>query len=108
MSKKTHRIATLLSALMLISGLFAPIALAAPVTVTNATQFTDISGNPVHAHGGGVVKVGNYYYWFGENRHSNNTFQYVDVYRSTDLKNWEFRNHALTQSSHAELATANI
>ncbi|MEV2210132.1 RICIN domain-containing protein [Streptomyces sp. NPDC050997] len=83
-------------------------AQAAPQTVTNGTQFTDASGNPVHAHGGGVIKVGNYYYWFGENRNADNTFRYVDAYRSTDLKNWEFRNHVLTQSSASELATANI
>ncbi|MFD0591455.1 family 43 glycosylhydrolase [Catellatospora coxensis] len=81
---------------------------AAPVTVTNGTQFTDTSGNVVHAHGGGVLKVGAYYYWFGESRNANNTFKAVAVYRSTDLRNWEFRNNVLTQSSAAELNVANI
>ncbi|OQD53723.1 beta-xylosidase [Streptomyces phaeoluteigriseus] len=83
-------------------------ARAAPQTIANGTQFTDTSGNPVHAHGGGVLKVGNYYYWFGENRNADNTFRYVDAYRSTDLRNWEFRNHVLTEASDPELATANI
>ncbi|MGW0609222.1 RICIN domain-containing protein [Streptomyces sp. NPDC002788] len=83
-------------------------AQAAPQTLTNGTQFTDTSGNPVHAHGGGVIKVGSYYYWFGEHRNADNTFRYVDAYRSTDLKNWEFRNHVLTEASDPELATANI
>ncbi|MGW2290201.1 RICIN domain-containing protein [Streptomyces phaeochromogenes] len=83
-------------------------AQAAPQTVTNGTQFTDTSGNPLHAHGGGVIKVGSYYYWFGENRNADNTFRYVDAYRSTDLKNWEFRNHVLTEASDPELETANI
>ncbi|MER5978949.1 RICIN domain-containing protein [Streptomyces sp. NPDC001857] len=83
-------------------------AQAAPLAIANGTQFTDTSGNPVHAHGGGVLKVGSYYYWFGENRNTDNTFRYVDAYRSTDLKNWEFRNHVLTQASAPELATANI
>ncbi|MER5374668.1 RICIN domain-containing protein [Streptomyces sp. NPDC002553] len=83
-------------------------AQAVPLTIANGTQFTDTSGNPVHAHGGGVLKVGGYYYWFGENRNADNTFRYVDAYRSTDLKNWEFRNHVLTQASAPELATANI
>ncbi|MFI0990708.1 RICIN domain-containing protein [Streptomyces exfoliatus] len=81
---------------------------AAAVTVTNATQFTDPQGNPVHAHGGGVVKVGDHYYWFGENRNADNTFRYVSAYRSTDLKTWEFRNHVLTQATHPELQSANI
>ncbi|MET7651036.1 MULTISPECIES: RICIN domain-containing protein [unclassified Streptomyces] len=83
-------------------------AQAAPVTIANGTQFTDGSGGPVHAHGGGVLQVGAYYYWFGENRNADNTFRYVDAYRSTDLKNWEFRNHVLAQSSDSELADANI
>ncbi|WLW51323.1 family 43 glycosylhydrolase [Streptomyces sp. YU58] len=83
-------------------------AQAAPQTIVNGTQFTDTSGNPVHAHGGGVIKVGTYYYWFGENRNADNTFRYVDAYRSTDLKNWEFRNHVLTEATDPELATANI
>src|SRR5689334_23428182 len=82
--------------------------LAAPVTVANGTQFTDTSGAVVHAHGGGVLKVGAYYYWLGENRNPDNTFKAVSVYRSTDLKTWEFRSNALTQSSAAELQTANI
>ncbi|GGN32608.1 RICIN domain-containing protein [Streptomyces fuscichromogenes] len=83
-------------------------AAAASQTITNGTQFTDTSGNIVHAHGGGVIKVGSYYYWFGEDRNSDNTFKYVDAYRSTDLKTWEFRNHVLTQSSASELGTAYI
>ncbi|WP_109001101.1 RICIN domain-containing protein [Streptomyces rishiriensis] len=102
--------ATLLALCLALIGAFAtagPVQ-AAPMTITNGTQFKDTSGNPVHAHGGGVLKVGSYYYWFGENRNADNTFRYVDAYRSTDLKNWEFRNHVLTQSSASELATANI
>ncbi|MEO3820281.1 RICIN domain-containing protein [Plantactinospora sp. B24E8] len=81
---------------------------AAPVTVTNGTQFTDTNGNVLHAHGGGVLKVGAYHYWFGENRNPDNTFRAVSVYRSTDLRTWEFRNNVLTQSSAAELQVANI
>ncbi|MER8011286.1 RICIN domain-containing protein [Streptomyces sp. NPDC094149] len=106
-----RRVHAVLLALCL--GLFGALATAGPAqaatqTITNGTQFTDTSGNPVHAHGGGVIKVGSYYYWFGEDRNSDNTFRYVDAYRSTDLKNWEFRNHVLTQSSASELATAYI
>ncbi|MGW0870528.1 RICIN domain-containing protein [Streptomyces sp. NPDC002740] len=101
---------TLLALCLVLIGALATAgpAQAAPVTIVNGTQFTDSSGSPVHAHGGGVLKVGSYYYWFGENRNSDNTFRYVDAYRSTDLKNWEFRNHVLTQSSDSELAAANI
>ncbi|MFC9126033.1 RICIN domain-containing protein [Streptomyces sp. NPDC057099] len=102
--------ATLLALCLALAGALATAgpAQAAPQTITNGTQFTDTSGKPVHAHGGGVLKVGSYYYWFGEHRNADNTFRYVDAYRSTDLKNWEFRNHVLTEASDPELATANI
>ena len=83
-------------------------AQAAPVTVVNGTQFTDTSGSVVQAHGGGVLKVGSYYYWFGENRNADDTFKAVSVYRSTDLHTWEFRNNVLTSSSASELNGANI
>lgn len=99
--------------LALCVGLFGALATAgpaqaAPQKITNGTPFTDTSGNPVHAHGGGVLKVGSYYYWFGEHRNADNTFRYVDAYRSSDLKNWEFRNHVLTEASDPELGAANI
>ncbi|MEU4221902.1 RICIN domain-containing protein [Actinoplanes sp. NPDC026623] len=105
------RVAALLAALVAsatVLALTGAPAGAAAVTVTNATQFTDTTGAVVHAHGGGVIKVGGYYYWFGENRNADNTFRYVSAYRSTDLRTWEFRNHVLTSASAGELASANI
>ncbi|MDX3342625.1 RICIN domain-containing protein [Streptomyces baarnensis] len=81
---------------------------AAPVSVTNKTQFTDSGGAVIHAHGGGVIKVGSSYYWFGENRNADNTFKAVSMYRSTDLKSWVFQRDVLTSASHPELASAKI
>ncbi|MFJ1910663.1 RICIN domain-containing protein [Streptomyces sp. NPDC088147] len=83
-------------------------AQAAPATVTNGTQFEDTGGAAVQAHGGGMIKVGSAYYWFGENRNADNTFKAVSVYRSTDLKTWEYRRDVLTRDSDPELAVANI
>ncbi|GAA2633651.1 RICIN domain-containing protein [Paractinoplanes durhamensis] len=105
-----RRLAPILAALILgaVPLLLAPAAEAAAVTVTNGTQFTDTSGAAVQAHGGGVLQVGSYYYWFGENRNADNTFKAVSVYRSTDLRSWEFRSNVLTSSSASELASANI
>ncbi|MGW4058232.1 RICIN domain-containing protein [Amycolatopsis sp. NPDC004747] len=98
---------TLLAVVAALAGT-APPAGAAPVTVTNATQFPDTSGAGVQAHGGGVLAVGGYYYWFGEDRNPDNSFRYVSVYRSADLRTWEFRAHVLDQRSAPELASANI
>ncbi|GAA2328186.1 RICIN domain-containing protein [Streptomyces kunmingensis] len=107
-ARRTYAMLLALCCALAAAFLTAAPAQAAPQTVANGTQFTASSGGPVHAHGGGVIKVGAYYYWFGEHRGDDNTFRYVDAYRSTDLKNWEFRNHVLTQSGAGELATANI
>lgn len=103
---------TVLTAALL--GLMAPFlvatpASAEPVTVPNGVPFTDTDGNSLHAHGGGVLQEGDYYYWIGENRGpDNNQFEYVSMYRSTNLRDWEFRNHILTQDSDPELDVANI
>ncbi len=83
-------------------------SVASPGSLYNGIQWADTSGNPIQAHGGGVIKVGNYYYWFGENRNSNGTFYAVSCYRSADLVHWEFRNNVLSQNSAAELKPANI
>ncbi|NGO70598.1 family 43 glycosylhydrolase [Streptomyces sp. SB3404] len=79
-----------------------------PVTVTNGTRFTTATGEPLHAHGGGMLRADGHFYWFGENRNPDNTFRSVSAYRSRDLKTWEFRNHILTRETDPELATANI
>ncbi len=50
----------------------------------------DIEGNPIEAHGGGILKVKNTYYWYGENHKlgsGNKTG--ISCYSSTDLLNWK-------------------
>lgn len=73
--------------------------------IVNGTEWLDTEGNVINAHGGGMLKVGEYYYWIGENRRDG---VFVSCYRSKDLMNWEFRGHLLTRDSHAELDKANI
>lgn len=73
--------------------------------IVNGAEWLDTRGNVINAHGGGMLKVGEYYYWIGENRRDG---VFVSCYRSKDLMNWEFRGHLLTRDSHAELDKANI
>jgi hypothetical protein len=87
----------------------APPAQAAPVTLDNPNDFIGTNGDPVDAHGGGMIKhTDGYYYWFGENRHPNYTFKAVSVYKSADLKKWEWVGDALNQASDPELKSAKI
>lgn len=64
----------------------------------NGTPLYDTNGDILHAHGGFMLFYCGYYYWYGEDRRDNN---YVSCYRSSDLKNWEFRNHILSTASKA-------
>lgn len=66
------------------------------ITRKNGELWYDINNNPIHAHGGMIIKFDNYYYWYGEDRREN---FYVSCYRSKNLVEWEFRNHILTTQS---------
>ena len=41
---------------------------AAPATIQPGEIWPDNRGQHVQAHGGGVIKVGDTFYWFGEDR----------------------------------------
>lgn len=62
----------------------------------NGVDWFDTEGNVLHSHGGHIVKFGDLYYWYGENRKDN---IYVSCYASSDLVNWQFRNNILTTDS---------
>jgi hypothetical protein len=55
--------------------------------------WTDDRGQHINAHGGGILKVGDTWYWFGEYRPKDQEAgkRYVSCYSSTDLMNWQFR-----------------
>jgi hypothetical protein len=54
----------------------------------------DDRGQHIQAHGGGILKVGETFYWFGEDRARTNTrgLRCVACYSSTNLADWTFRN----------------
>jgi len=83
---------------------------AEPVIFDNGYPLFDTYADVLHAHGGGILKYGEYFYYFGENRNYNgdDTFFAVSCYRSKDLKNWEFRNHVLTRDADPDLEFAKI
>jgi len=70
-------------------------------TIRNGDFWRDTSGAPIYSQGGGVLKVGDKYYWYGvkyeeaagyiANRKSDGSatrFNAVTAYSSTDLVNW--------------------
>lgn len=65
----------------------------------------DHRGQHIQAHGGGITKVGDTYYWFGEDRGQglDPAKRYVGCYSSKDLVHWTFRNQVLKQSDPENL-----
>ncbi|KAF8917563.1 galactan 1,3-beta-galactosidase [Mucidula mucida] len=80
----------------------------AGLVVPGAT-WTDTSGNVIQAHGGGFLKVGSTYYWYGEDKsHNSGLFKAVSCYSSPDMTTWARQNDALTPVSGTSISTSNI
>ena len=72
-------------------------ASAAPQLIAPGEPWQDDRGRHVQAHGGGIIKLGDTYYWFGEDRSKDNDpgKRYVACYASQDLTHWTFRNQVV-------------
>ena len=59
-------------------------------TIRPGEVWPDEDGNHINAHGGGVLKYGDTYYWFGEykSEHTSNALVGVTCYASQDLLHW--------------------
>jgi hypothetical protein len=65
----------------------------------------DSAGQHIQAHGGGIIRIGGVYYWYGEQRGTglDTNYRYVSGYRSTDLMNWTFMGNVLQLSDPESL-----
>lgn len=85
----------------------APSASASPATISVGTLGKDQNGNPLQLHGLGIIKVGNTYYGFGEDKTGENkdtaAFRAIPCYTSTNLVNWTYKNEALNRQSSGDL-----
>ena len=65
----------------------------------------DDRGQPIQAHGGGMLRFGPTFYWFGEDRTPTHDRQkrFVNCYASEDLVHWRFRHSVLQLADPAGL-----
>jgi len=104
-----RRLLTVAAAAVLAIGftVVARSASAASVGITPGTAWKDTKGHPIQTHGGGMIKVGSTYYWFGEDKTGESQadafFRNVPCYSSTDLAHWTFVANALTRQPSGEL-----
>jgi len=72
--------------------------LAAPTAIIHPGEtWPDDRGLHIQAHGGGILKLGETWFWFGEDRSQglDPAKRYVACYSSKDLANWTFRGHPI-------------
>jgi hypothetical protein len=96
---RTIQAGMVLAALLLLAGVHSSVAADLPVIHPGET-WPDNRGQHIQAHGGGILKLGKVYYWFGEDRSMGNTRsnRYVACYVSTNLVQWTFRNQVVRLS----------
>jgi hypothetical protein len=65
-------------------------------------RWLDTSGKPIQAHGGGILRHGGKWYWYGEDRSQGYVAIGVSCYVSTDLRRWKHLGVVLPQASYNE------
>ena len=82
-------------------------ASAGPQKIVPGAVWPDNRGEHVQAHGGGIIKVDDLYYWFGEQRGRGlrRSRRYVSCYSSPDLVHWTFRNNVIDTSDPENLGS---
>jgi hypothetical protein len=72
-------------------------AWAAQPVITPGAVWPDDRGQHVQAHGGGIIRLADRFYWFGEDRSQglDRQFRYVACYASKDLVHWTFCNQVV-------------
>jgi hypothetical protein len=74
---------------------------AEPPTIDPGAVWLDTQHNPIQAHGGGILKVADTYYWYGEDRRRSmpRNLCAVSCYTSTDLAHWTFKKDIMVMST---------
>ena len=96
---KPLRIQTRLLSLLL-TCILGSVSCFAATAIKPGAVWLDNRGKQIQAHGGGILKVGDTFYWFGEDRTQglDPSKRYVACYSSKDLAHWTFRNQVLKLS----------
>lgn len=85
----------LLWVLAITVGLASPLVFAqsASVAIHPGEVWLDDRRVPIQAHGGGILRTRDTYFWFGEDRSQSNDpdKRYISCYASKDLVHWTFR-----------------
>jgi hypothetical protein len=70
--------------------------------IVPGAAWRDTDGNLIQAHGGGILRHGGRYYWYGEDRTNGYVAIGVSAYVSDDLVNWKRLGVVLPHSAYSQ------
>ena len=73
------------------------------LAIVPGAVWRDESGDIIQAHGAGMIKVGDTFYWFGEDKTHGFQFQNFKCYSSKDLVHWKFESNALPMQPNGDM-----
>lgn len=89
-------------------GLLAAAATATLQIVPGATWTATNTGTHIQAHGGGILKVGDKWYWVGEDKTNGTAFININCYSSTNLVEWNYEGALLSQTASGDTGPGRV
>ncbi|KAF2831882.1 galactan 1,3-beta-galactosidase [Ophiobolus disseminans] len=81
---------------------------AALQVVSGATWTATNTGQHIQAHGGGILKVGEKWYWVGEDKTNGTAFTNINCYSSSNLVEWNYEGALLTRTSSGDTGPSRV
>ncbi|KAH8731533.1 glycosyl hydrolase [Phaeosphaeriaceae sp. PMI808] len=76
--------------------------------VPGATWTATNTGQHIQAHGGGILKVGEKWYWVGEDKTNGTAFINVNCYSSTNLIEWNYEGALLSRTASGDTGPGRV
>ncbi|KAH7077412.1 galactan 1,3-beta-galactosidase [Paraphoma chrysanthemicola] len=76
--------------------------------VPGATWTATNTGQHIQAHGGGMLKVGDKWYWVGEDKTNGTAFININCYSSTNLVEWNYEGALLSQTASGDTGPGRV
>ncbi|PSN65528.1 galactan 1,3-beta-galactosidase [Corynespora cassiicola Philippines] len=89
-------------------GWLGSIARASLQIVPGGTWTATNTGKHIQAHGGGILKAGDRYYWVGEDKTNGSAFQNINCYSSDNLVEWRYEGALLSRTASGDLGPERI
>ncbi|KAF2033877.1 galactan 1,3-beta-galactosidase [Setomelanomma holmii] len=76
--------------------------------VPGATWTASNTGEHIQAHGGGMLKISDRWYWVGEDKTNGTAFMNINCYSSTNLVEWTYEGALLSQTASGDTGPGRV